>query len=277
MSLEAALAYAAASWPVFPCNTKKLPLIKRWPDLASTDPDQIKRWWKQFPGAWVGTPTGRSFVVLDVDTKNSASGFDTLAELGFPFWFGTPTVHTRSGGAHAYFAAPAEPFRNTAGNKGRGIGDGLDWRGLGGLVILPSEGSGYEWDPHLGIDTPLAAVPPELLPKAPPAPKPAAKPVQPTVGLSPYAWGALNSAVRAILDARAGSQEETLNSESYSIGTLAGSGAIPADFARDSLFWAANQLISYDPRRPWRPGEAAGKARSAFDAGMRSPRRARRG
>jgi hypothetical protein len=39
------------------------------------------------------------------------------------------------------------------------------------------------------------------------------------------------------------------------------------------LTWAASQVPSHDPRRPWRPGEIEDKISRAFDAGMRHPRR----
>jgi hypothetical protein len=69
-----------------------------------------------------------------------------------------------------------------------------------------------------------------------------------------------------------GAQEATLNSEAFAIGTLAGAGAIPARFARDVLLWAARQVPSYDPRRPWHPRELEAKVERAFAAGLRRPR-----
>jgi hypothetical protein len=106
---------------------------------------------------------------------------------------------------------------------------------------------------------------------------PSAKPVKPATGLSPYAEAALDKACRNIITAAAGEQERTLNAEAFAIGTLAGAGAIPADFARRALVWAACQIRNYDPRRPWRPAEIVHKVERAFAAGMRRPREARRG
>lgn len=62
-------------------------------------------------------------------------------------------THTASGGLHLHFEPGDHGIRNTAGANGRGIGPGLDWRGDGGFVILPSPGSGYFWDPCYGIET----------------------------------------------------------------------------------------------------------------------------
>jgi hypothetical protein len=52
---------------------------------------------------------------------------------------------------------------------------------------------------------------------------------------------------------------------------------LPADLARRVLHWAASQMPSHNPRRPWQPAELARKVDRAFDAGMRQPRAARRG
>src|SRR5262249_9222235 len=138
--------------------------LVKWREKASTSIIQIVAWWEKWPDALIGTPTGEVDVVLDVDPP---SGIDTLDKLGWPFWFQTPTAFTPRGGRHAHFAVPTPNIRNTVGGKGRGIGLNLDWRGLGGYVVLPSPGSGYSWDPHLGPDTPLAEVPASLLPREP--------------------------------------------------------------------------------------------------------------
>lgn len=176
---EAALGYARSGWPVFPCQWqgqhRKGPLIERGLNATTHDEAQIHDWWHRWPVALIGVPTGRAsgFVVLDVDVKRAGvNGIDTLAELGFAVLPDTPLVHTASGGLHLDFAAPDHPeIRNTAGEQGSGIGRGLDWRGQGGYVIVPSPGSGYHWDPHWNLDTvPLQPVPTLLLPRVPSRP-----------------------------------------------------------------------------------------------------------
>jgi hypothetical protein len=277
--LAAALEYGAShGWRVFPAIPgSKKPYIDDWPNAATTDSVTLFGWWGRWPNALVAAVTGEAFVALDADIKaNEPTGFDTLGELGWPFWFETRTVHTPSGGCHAHFQVPSPNIHNTVGKRGRGIGLNLDWRGDGGYVIVPGAGD-YRWDPHLGLDTPLAEVPAALLPREPEARNPVSAPRPAATGLDRYAEAALDSACRKILAAPNGQQEATLNSESFAIGTLAGSGGISKSFSRDTLRWAASQLVSYDAWRPWATGEAEFKACRAFDQGIRRPRRAQHG
>lgn len=103
------------------------------------------------------------------------------------------------------------------------------------------------------------------------------QPCKPAHGLSPYGEAALDSAARRIISAANGEQETTINGEAFAIGTLVGASEIPADFARRVLIWAARQVPSYDPRRPWNPHELVAKVERAFTAGLRRPRRATNG
>ena len=163
--LDAALGYAKRGWPGFPCKGgAKLPLIKDWPNRATTDPDTIKQWYRQWPDANWGLVTGArsKFVVLDVDKKSG--GHVTLERLEDQHGKLPDTVeqHTGGGGRHLLFHYPANghAIRNSAG----AVGPGLDVRGDGGyIVVAPSvheSGGVYTWeassDPE---DTPLADMP----------------------------------------------------------------------------------------------------------------------
>jgi putative DNA primase/helicase len=265
-------------WRIFPCQWRgkgrKTPLTPRGCLDASNDPDHIIEWWTRWPDALIGLATGTpsGVVVLDVDVKHPPiNGFETLDELGFAILPDGPMAHTESGGLHLYFDSGPHDIRNTQGATGRGIGRGLDWRGTGGYVIVPSPKSGYWWDPHQNFDTvPLAPVPNGLFPREPERRQ--AKPIEPTSGLSPYAEAALDRACRAILAAPAGEQEITLTRECFSLGTLAGSGGIPQELALMALHDSAQRILNYDPRRPWRAGELNGKVRRAFNDGLQRPR-----
>ena len=280
--LDAALRYAVRGWAVFPCRSagtrRKQPLTARGFLDASTETTIIEDWWRRWPDALIGLPTGRCsrLVVLDIDVKDpKANGFDALDELGLAPLPAAPLVHTASGGLHVYFAAGELELRNSASQ----IGAGLDVRGDGGYVIVPSRGSGYRWDPHHHFGTVVPPTAPACLwPPVASREASRAPPVRPSRFLMPYAERALDSACRSITSAPRGEQERTLNSETFSIGSkLAGAGGLPADLARRVLHWAASQMPSHNPRRPWQPAELARKVDRAFDAGMRQPRAARRG
>jgi putative DNA primase/helicase len=101
---------------------------------ATTDPDQIRDWWDQYPEANIGMPTGAwsGVVVLEVDPEKG--GLDSLLALvqrhGVLPW--TRVLHT--GGELAfYFEHPGIHTRSSAGK----LGTGLDFLGDGGYVLLP--------------------------------------------------------------------------------------------------------------------------------------------
>jgi putative DNA primase/helicase len=251
---------------------RKQPLTRHGVRDATIESARIEAWWRRWPTALIGGAAGHWSVVLDIDVKRpDASGFDTLCELGFGVLPETPMVHTPSGGLHLHFA-PRAALRSTVGAAGAGIGPGLDWRGAGGYTILPSPGSGYSWDPVLNLETTrLAPVPEALSPREPARPVIGAE-VPRSNGLSRYAEAALEGACRAIASATAGEQEVTLHRECFSIGQLAGSGAVPERFALRVLHCVASGIPTYDSRRPWSAAELARKVDRSFRAGLAHPR-----
>lgn len=157
--LDAALSYTEQSpqWPIFPVHpVTKRPLIKTGVDHAanaSTDPEQIERWLRRWPGCGIGMPTGAASgtVVIDVDRKHD--GEVLLAELEDAL---CPlprvrTVRTQHDGLHVYLAHPAaaDRVRSFAGQRGP-LGKllcgrpGVDVRADGGIVVLPPS-LGYRW------------------------------------------------------------------------------------------------------------------------------------
>ena len=136
--LSAALAYAARKKAVFPCRADKRPYTTRGFKDATTDPDQIRKWWAQWPGALIGLPAGEvnGFTVLDVDRDpdKDIDGDTVLFQLEqthgkLP---NTPETRTPRGGRHIYFkCVPGLP--SSAGK----LGAGLDIRSEGGYVIAP--------------------------------------------------------------------------------------------------------------------------------------------
>jgi hypothetical protein len=276
--LEQALEYAKRV-PVFPCRwdggprLRKTPLTRNGFKDASRDPTTTRESWTRWPQALIGMPTGgiSGLVVLDVDVKRpEANGFDSLEDFGRSIATETPIAHTESGGLHIYFQCPQRDVRNSASR----IGAGLDVRANGGYIILPSPASGYDWDSVWNFETvePVEA-PDWLWPAQASRSRILVDPVIPSAGLSKYAEASLDAACNAIMRAPAGQQEQTLNSECFSIGTSVGAGSIPESLALKALLYAANKMPDHDPRWPWRAEEIDYKVRRAFADGIAHPRR----
>ena len=70
---EAALTYASWGWHVLPVVPNgKVPATQHGVKDATTDPEQIARWWAQNPDFNIGIAAGErsGIVVFDVDPRN---------------------------------------------------------------------------------------------------------------------------------------------------------------------------------------------------------------
>jgi hypothetical protein len=179
---DAALSYAARGWPVFPlhnvevgsegprCSCGKAdcdrpgkhPRTKHGLKDATTDADQIRRWWKNWPQANIAIATGKESNLFMVGPDGEA-GVKALTELEAKNGALPRTPLARSGsippGAHHLFAWPADgDITNRRNHRGLPI----DVRGDGGyFVAAPSDhvsGGAYAWivPPD---DAPLAPAP----------------------------------------------------------------------------------------------------------------------
>lgn len=185
--LEAALSYAARGWRVFPlqwlreggrctCGKKDCKSPGKHPRTpngcldGTTDADQIRRWWHQWPNANVGLATGHGLVALDVDPRHG--GAETLVDLqrelgNLPQ---TVAVETGSGGRHIYLS-PVDPKTGEVlevRNSASVLGVGVDVRGDGGYVVAPpsvhQSGRPYRWEPRCEPENnPVARAPSEWL------------------------------------------------------------------------------------------------------------------
>lgn len=103
--LEAALIYASWGWPVLPVSpNSKLPAIKDWVNGASTDPEQIQKWWNAQPEYNIGIVTGHrsGLIVLDIDPRNGGdySWQDWIDAHGVGDLRECPTQLTGRNGTH---------------------------------------------------------------------------------------------------------------------------------------------------------------------------------
>jgi hypothetical protein len=288
---EAALAYAARGWPVFPLRPRdKVPLIPKarggnGVHDATCDRARIEAWWRQHPDANIGLACGVAFWVLDVDYKGFTAehdGLDSLHELITRYGPLPRTLRaqTGSGGWHYLFAPDPRP------TSAADLLPGLDTRSIGGYIAAsPSVhpcGASYRWiEPPDQV--PIATAPEWLLAIVEPLEdeRPAVPPRPIRAGdLSRYAAAALENAASRIERAAVGYQCDTLDRESYGIGRLVGGGIIPLPEAQAALVAAGSRMPSatgrnektHKPYRPWTRREIAWRVDRALAAGLRSPR-----
>jgi Bifunctional DNA primase/polymerase, N-terminal len=257
-----ALAYAAAGMAVFPLKADGSPLTEHGFKQASTDVEQIKRWWKRWPHAEIGWAVPAGVVVVDLDEKNGKRGLTDFfdregieAEAVL-----TPIAVTPSGGRHLVFDDLGNPYPNKAWI----FGTGIDLRSAGlGYIALTRAGNGRSWVKPLS--TPLAPAPSWLPVKPPGAPAGEAKPF--TGEASPDALDALQRACHAIETAVNGAQETTLNNHAFHIGRRIGAGQLDAGAAISALNAAAARMPVH--RGPWR--DLPAKVAHAVEDGMNEP------
>ncbi|WP_338538743.1 bifunctional DNA primase/polymerase [Janibacter terrae] len=136
---HAARTLAAAGVPVFPVAPRdKVPLIRNGRGFrdATTNLRHVETWWRRFPQANIGIPTGAmsGLVVVDVDVHGT-NGYDALNRAdraglvsGWEFLVRSPT-----GGLHLYY-----PAAEDGEQRSWQIGDaGIDFRGDGGYIVAP--------------------------------------------------------------------------------------------------------------------------------------------
>lgn len=164
---EAALAYAAHGWPVFPVAPRaKRPLTEHGKDDASADRERVVKWWKRWPDAGVAIATGQvsGLAVVDVDPRNG--GDDGIEDLEAKHGRlpDSPVVLTGAGGTHSYFGHPGGevPCRSNLGGF-----RGVDLKGDGGYVVAPPSihpsGIAYTWNPWLDLEMEIPPFPPVLV------------------------------------------------------------------------------------------------------------------
>ena len=141
---DAALAYAAQGWAVFPLlPNKKTPATPHGLKDATTNPVTIHTLFTN--PCNVGIATGHGLVVIDLDVKPGRDGIETWKDLcaSHPP-LDTFECLTPSGGRHLYFQTT-----HTIANSASKLGLGIDVRGDGGYVVAPPstlDGKAYCWE-----------------------------------------------------------------------------------------------------------------------------------
>jgi hypothetical protein len=112
---------------------RKVPTLKGWPEKATTDPEQLAKWFGSGDRN-IGVATGASgLVVFDTDQKGVDGDANLRALLGAAAHIldETFTVESPTGSRHYYFRG--DLVRNSVGKLARGV----DIRSQGGYVVAP--------------------------------------------------------------------------------------------------------------------------------------------
>lgn len=254
--LTAALGYAEhKSWRVFPVGDDKRPLVK-WKESASRDPRMIREWWRRYPEAGIGFAIPEGVLVVDVDPRNGG-----VLPDGLP---ATRTSRTRSDGTHAYFVVPAA--LTFVGH----LAPGVDLKAGGkGYVILPPT-PGYTWA-RTGA---MASLPDDVLVTITrDAPSFAQCEVESPPRYVPWESGtayglkALENQAARVVAALNGERNNVLFAAAAGIAALVAGGELSQEHAEKWLYNAALEA-GLDQL------EVVNTLRSAFEHGMRNPRRA---
>ncbi|WP_454836991.1 bifunctional DNA primase/polymerase [Rhodococcus qingshengii] len=135
---DAARSFAQAGVPVFPCRRLgKEPRTEHGFHDASAELRQVAAWWRRWPTANIGVPTGAvsGFEVVDVDVHPAGTGYAAFGRAQreglVDGW--AALVRTPSGGLHAYYpASPDDPHRSWQAPAAH-----IDFRGDGGYIVVP--------------------------------------------------------------------------------------------------------------------------------------------
>jgi putative DNA primase/helicase len=134
-----AIKYARRGWHILPCRKDKKPYNQNGSRGATTDEEQIMKWWDAYPNANIGVATGKKsgFFVIDIDIKNDRNGMETLERtFGEELTFDTDRdmiQKTPSGGFHLLYQCGDREVHNSQTNTSL---PGIDIRGEGGYILV---------------------------------------------------------------------------------------------------------------------------------------------
>jgi hypothetical protein len=269
---RAAEVYAALGYPVLPCfapapaggctcragsrcdRPGKHPRIKGGVWQATCDLATVRRWWRRWPMANVAIRTGPgTFDVADIDGPHGVEALRAILPNATVALGSGPLARTGGDGWHLLFrptglGCPAVVDLLASRERGHVVFlKGLDWRGLGGYVLVwPSHhpsGQRYRWIRPLRLDLPeVPAALQRLLEPPPPAPRPPATP-------APAAGGGYGAAALAAECARVRAtprgarghrgRNAAVNRAAFKLGQLVHAGLLDETLVRAELLAAA--------------------------------------
>jgi hypothetical protein len=263
--LEWALSHARRGLPVFPLNDQCEPDIVGWPEKATTDEEQIRRWWTDPVLDWpidrnIGIATGNGILAVDLDNKKGKDGSGTFALLEDIQGEAPPTLKTRtpSGGYHLFFKVDA-----TYANSVEKIGPGIDTRGHRGYVVAAgSERADGAYE--LIEDTAIAPAPGWITAKLE-APRERAEPSEIVTELdTPYA---MMRAIRWLQDAPAAVEGQGGDRATFGVAAKLKDFGLSRGAAVQAMLEFWNERCS----PPWHPRELEQKVVNAYRYGTSAP------
>jgi hypothetical protein len=275
--LDAALAYAAAGRPVFPCEPRdKVPATPRGFYDATTNPAAVARHWR-IADRNIAMPTGPNsgLWVFDVDGLEGEASLRRLEQQHGPL---PATMESITGnGRHLFFQYITDIRCSTSK-----IAPGIDVRGDGGYVILPpsvhESGRIYTWS----VDSPddPAVAPDWLIDLTRKRPEPSISEkaraiIRPPVSGSSGGYGetALANEIAVLAATAPGGRNVQLNRSAFALFQLVAGGELDDRGIADALIDACHQngLVEEDGL----PGVRATIA-SGARAGLQHPRKRKR-
>jgi hypothetical protein len=249
--MAVALEMAAKGRRVMPVGTDKKPLVKDWPQKATTEKTQIRAWFDQThpPNLAVTSGDASGFFALDVDGPEGQASLAALEQRHEPLKLEEMAIATTpSGWYHFYFQMPAFNLRNSAGQ----LGPGLDIRANGGYVLVPPSraiGHGGQMGDYDWFNNKVTLTEGDL-PKAPAWLLNLLQPDQQSEAQSPpsvictaettnYGQAALTNQCQQVAAAPVGTRNDTLNRAAFSIFQLVVGGEIEDGEAERRLMEAA--------------------------------------
>lgn len=278
--VDSALSYAVRGWHVFPLAPRgKTPATAHGFKDATTDAEQIRRWWAANPQYNIGIATGEAsgMFVVDLDGPEGLQSWQKLIAMCGGVDVETLTFSTGGGGRHLVYRWPLMAVSNRAK-----LLDGIDIRGDGGYIVAPPSVHPNGQVYSVINDCEIASAPAWLLnvlfddaelAKArnkPPSEGGKPQPARPSTNghtrpTQRYAEVALDSECQRVRTAREGARNDTLNKASFSLGQLVGAGVLDEATVEYELTSAA-VAVGLEER------ETLKTIRSGLEAGKAQPR-----
>jgi hypothetical protein len=270
-ALDAALAYAAYGFSVFPCLPRaKEPAVKRGFYAATTNPETIRRLFRS-GNCNVAIRTGMASRVWAIDSDGEVGEASLCALKAKHGTLPATWQSLTARGRHIWFRCD-DPVPSSAAR----IAPGIDARGDGGYILVPPSihptGARYSWSTHA---CELAVAPAWLLDlarKKPPTISQRAIALMPPRrinGHGGYGVAALNAEVAALAGAVPGRRNHALNRAAFNLFQLVAGAELDRDQVVERLVSAchANGLVQDDGL----PSVMA-TIRSGGRAGLQHPR-----